>query len=113
MPKPIQIRHKQRRPARIFLQEWLDFRRLTAEQLAGRMETSKSVVSKLINGRQRYNQDWLERIAYALDCEVIQLYRPPTAPTATELLAEMSPETRETAMKVLVDLSSLKTGTAN
>lgn len=111
MPKPVQIRHLQRKPARVFLQAWLDYRSLTAEQLAGRMETSKSVVSKLINGRQRYNQDWLERIAYALDCEVPELYRPPTAPTANELLARMPPEVRQTAINVLIDLAGArKTG---
>lgn len=108
---PVQIRHKQRRPARVFLKEWLDYRGLTAEQLAGRLDTSKSVVSKLMNGRQRYNQDWLEAIAYALDCEVPELYRPPNAPTANELLAQMSPEARETAMGVLYNLSKLRTGT--
>ena len=112
MPKPVQIRHLQRKPARVFLREWLEHRNnMTAEQLAGRLETSKSVVSKLINGHQRYNQDWLERIAYALDCEVAELYRPPMAPTANELLARMPPDTRETAMKVLVDLAGVrKTG---
>lgn len=108
---PVQIRHKQRRPARVFLKEWLDYRGLTAEQLAGRLDTSKSVVSKLMNGRQRYNQDWLEAIAYALDCEVPELYRPPNAPTANELLAQMTPEARETAMGVLLNLSRLRTGT--
>jgi len=108
---PTQIRHKLRRPARVFLKEWLDYRGITAEQLAGRLETGKSVVSKLMNGRQRYNQDWLEAIAYALDCEVPELYRPPTAPTANELLARMSPETRDAALNVLRDLSNLKTGT--
>jgi transcriptional regulator with XRE-family HTH domain len=109
MPTP--IRNKLRRPARVYLQEWIEYRGLTAEQLAGRLETSKSVVSKLMTGKQRYNQDWLEAIAYALDCEVQQLYRPPTAPTANELLSMMTPEARETAMNVLVDLSRLRTGT--
>jgi len=108
---PTKIHHRNRRPARLFLREWLDYRGLTAEQLAGRLDTSKSVISKLMNGRQRYNQDWLEAIAFALDCEVDQLFRPPTAPTADELLAQMDPRARETAMKVLLDLSSLKTGT--
>lgn len=110
---PTRIHHTaHRRPARIFLKEWLDYRGLTAERLADRLETSKSVVSKLMTGKQRYNHDWLERIAYALDCEVWQLYRPPRVPTADELLAQMDPIARETAMNVLVDLSKLrKTGT--
>lgn len=110
---PTKIHHKNRRPARIYLREWMEFRQITAEQLAGRIETSKSVISKLVNGRQRYNQDWLEAIAYALDCEVAQLYRPPDAPTADELLSQMSPEARETAMNVLIDLSKFRTGTDN
>lgn len=108
---PAQIRNRLRRPARVYLQEWIEHRGLTAEQLAGRLDTSKSVVSKLATGKQRYNQDWLEAIAYALDCEVQQLYRPPNAPTANELLSMMTPEARETAMNVLVDLSKLRTGT--
>lgn len=106
-----QIRHKLRRPARVFLAEWLEYRGLSAEKLAGRLDTGKSVVSKLMNGRQRYNQDWLEAIAYALDCEVPDLYRPPTAPTANELLARMTPETQQAAFNILRDLSNLKTGT--
>lgn len=111
---PVQrIRHKLRRPAHVYLKEWLEYRGISAEQLAGRIETSKSVISKLMNGHQRYNQDWLEAIAYALDCEVAELYRPPTAPTANELLSQMSPETRETALNILRDLSNLKTGTRN
>lgn len=109
---PARIHHtSHRRPAKIFLAEWLAYRGLTAEQLAGRMETSKSVISKLVNGRQRYNQDWLERIAYALNCEVRELYRPPAVPTAEELLSMMTPEARETAMNVLENLSKLRTGT--
>lgn len=108
---PAKIHHKQRRPARVFLKEWLEYRHLTAERLAGRLDTSKSVISKLMNGHQRYNQDWLEQIAWALDCEVYQLYRPPETPTADELLSQMQPDVRETAMRVLLDMSSWKTGT--
>lgn len=107
---PTKIRHKLRRPAHIYLAEWMKHRNLNAEQLAGRLETSKSVVSKLLNGHQRYHQEWLEAIAYALDCEVRDLYRPPDAPTADDLLARMSPETRESALKILSELANLKTG---
>ena len=91
---PILRQNKPRRPAHIYLKEWLEFRGLNAEQLAGRLDTSKSVVSKLINGHQRYNQDWLEEIAYALDCEVQELYRPP-----------VSSEVREAAINVLRELA--------
>ncbi len=106
---PIKIHDKGRRPAHIFLKEWLDYRNLTAEQLAGRLEVSKSAISKLMTGKQRYNQDWLEMIAFALNCDVPELYRPPEAPTANELLSRMPPEVRETAMNVLVDLAKVRT----
>lgn len=107
---PTKIHDKGRRPAHIYLREWLDYRGLTAERLADRLEVSKGAVSKLMTGRQRYNQDWLERIAYALDCEVQALYRPPEAPTANELLASMPPDVRQTAMNVLVDLVKYRLG---
>lgn len=105
------IHDKGRRPAHIFLKEWLEYRGVTAEKLAGRMDVGKSVISKLMTGKQRYNQDILEQIAYALNCDVPELYRMPMAPTATELLAKMPPEIRETAMNVLVDLAKARTGT--
>lgn len=89
----------------------MEYRHLTAERLAGRLDTSKSVISKLVNGKQRYHQDWLEALAYALDCEVHELYRPPDAPTANELLARMDPEMRTSAIRFLQDMSTWKTGT--
>lgn len=109
---PTRIHTGNRRPAKIYLREWLDHRALTAEQLAGRIETSKSVVSKLMNGKQRYNQDWLERIAYALDCEVQDLYRDPNAPTRDELLRRANPE----QLKQIIDFAEYvmrKNGTEN
>ena len=117
---PTRIHHtNHRRPAHVYLREWLEYRALTAEQLAGRLETSKSVVSKLLNGRQRYNQDWqrynqdwLERIAYALNCEVPDLYRDPTAPTRQELLDRATPE----QLKQIIDFADYlinKTGSSD
>lgn len=107
---PATIHGKLRRPARIYLKEWLEFRGLTAEQLAGRLDTSKSVVSKLMNGKQRYNQDWLEMIAYALNVEVPALYRHPEAPTADELLRSTTPEKAREVFRVISVM--LGTGTS-
>ncbi len=107
----VEIHHRGRKPAQVYLREWLDYRNITAEQLAGRLETSKGTVSKLMNGHQKYTLDWLEAIAFALDCDVDALLRPPTAPTADELLAKMAPEAREAAMNVLVSLARPRTGT--
>lgn len=108
---PTRIHHtSNRRPARVYLREWLDKRGLTAEQLAGRLDTSKSVVSKLINGKQRYNHDWLERIAYALDCDVPDLYRDPLRPSREDLLRQASPEQMDQIISFAEYIIS-KTGT--
>lgn len=106
-----EIHNKGRRPAKVYLREWIDYRGMTAERLADRIDASKGTISKLMTGKKRYNQDWLELIAYALNCEVPDLYRLPTAPTANELLARMTPEVKETAMKVLADLANYRSGT--
>lgn len=105
---PTEIRNKLRRQAKVYLQEWRDKKGLTQEQLAERIETSKSVISKLENGRQRYNQEWLEAYAFALDVDVPTLFRHPDAPTPSELLAGMTPDQRVIAMALLETLA--KTG---
>lgn len=105
------IHDKGRRPAHVYLREWLDYRGLTAEQLGLRLDVGKSTISKLMTGKQRYNQDILEMIAYGLDCDVPELYRLPDSPTANELLAKMPPELRQTALNVLIDFAKAKTGT--
>ena len=106
---PVLSGPKSKRPSRVFLKEWREAKHLSQDQLAGRMDTSKSVVSKLENGRQRYSQDWLEAYAFALGVEVPQLFRHPEAPTPDELLARMTPDQQKQAVAVLETL--LKTGT--
>ena len=115
--KPESIRPK--RPAHIYLYEWLEHLDITAEQLAGRLETGKSVISKLMNNRQRYNQDWLEAIAYALDIEVKDLYSPPPdpdAPPSLDKLLEKAPKQqqpllRQAAAALLEQFAKGRTGT--
>ena len=90
-----------RRPARLFIKEHREACGLTQEQLADRLDTTKGVISKLESGQQRYNQDWLEELAFALDCHVSELYRPPASLSADEMIARMSPEIRQTAINLL------------
>lgn len=85
---------------------------MTAEELAAKLDTSKSVISKLMTGKQRYNQDWLEQIAFQLKCNVPDLYRPPLEPSAEELFSRLSSGRRKTAIGVLENLvEEQKTGT--
>lgn len=102
---PTKIHDKGRRPARVYLREWRDAKGLSQDQLAERLETSKSVISKLETGKQRYNQDWLEAYAFALDVDVSAFFRHPDAPTPQELLASMTPDRQRTALQLLETLA--------
>ncbi|MGB3349761.1 MAG: helix-turn-helix transcriptional regulator [Brucella anthropi] len=90
-----------RRESKIFVKEWIAFRGTTAEKLAAEIGTSKGQMSKLISGVQRYNRDWLERIAYILRCDVRSLFRNPYEPSADELLEKLSADDRKTAVAIL------------
>lgn len=107
----IQIHHKGRRDAHVFLAEWLVEKGRTAEQLAAAMGVSKSTISKLMNKKQRYTIPLLEQIAFVLDCEVAQLLRPPNAPTRDELLAQATPAQLRKALELIE--SAQKTGTSS
>jgi transcriptional regulator with XRE-family HTH domain len=102
---PTKIHDKGRRPSHVYLREWRDAMGLNQDQLAERLETSKSVISKLETGKQRYNQDWLEAYAFALGVDVQMLFRHPDAPTPDELLKMMTPEKRKTALQLLETLA--------
>lgn len=93
------IRERQR----WFLKEWRTHRGLTQQQLAERLETTKSVISALENGKQRWNQDIIELAAEALNCEPVDLImRDPTAPDSIWSIWERVPATnRPLAIKTL------------
>jgi phage repressor protein C with HTH and peptisase S24 domain len=61
----------------IWLREWRHVRGLTLEQLAARVGTDKTQLSRLEKGKRRLTMDWLERIAPALGCEPVDLLGPP------------------------------------
>lgn len=65
MSARIGYRPKPRR-RRTFIKEWREFRGLTQDQLAERLETSKASISRIENGAQAYTQDFLEACADAL-----------------------------------------------
>lgn len=66
-------------PRKTFFKEWRKFRGLSQDQLAARLGTNKSAVSKMELGTSRYNQSSLEAWAEALGCEPHELIsRPPT-----------------------------------
>ena len=94
-----------RHPSKLYLQEWLRKNDTTAEGLADRLNTSKSVISKLANGKQQYTQEWLERIAYVFNCAPTALLRDPNIESADEIISKLSPSAKERALKVLKALT--------
>jgi transcriptional regulator with XRE-family HTH domain len=64
-PKP--TRH------RTYLREWREFRNLTQQQAAERLEIEQSTLSRLERGESPYSQDFLERAAHVYMCEPADL----------------------------------------
>jgi transcriptional regulator with XRE-family HTH domain len=65
-----------------YLKQWREYRGLSQQRLADRIESSKGYISDLERGNRRYNQDLLEALADALSCEPADLLmRDPTDPS--------------------------------
>lgn len=79
---PPRIRGLKRR-RKTFIRAWREFRNLTQDQLAERLETSKASVSRIESGDQPYTQDFLEACASALQTDPASLLtRNPKDPEA-------------------------------
>jgi transcriptional regulator with XRE-family HTH domain len=65
---------------KLFLREWRQLKGLTQDQLAERLNTSKSVISELESGKKRWNQDHLGELAFALGCDPEDLLHPGPRP---------------------------------
>lgn len=86
------IGYNPKRARRItFIKQWREFRELTQDELADRLETSKASISRIEAGEQAYTQDFLEACAEALrtDPESL-LMRDPTNPDAMWSLWEQA-----------------------
>lgn len=87
------------------IREWREYRGLTQEALASRLEMSAANLSRIETGKQPYNQETLEAIAEALRCEAADLVmRHPPGSEQHDLWAVvrgLSPEQRKQAVRVL------------
>lgn len=78
---------------RTYIAQWRDFRNLTQEQLAARLDMTQSHLSMLENGKRGYTQDTLEAIAHALQTDVASLLmRDPGQPGAMWSIWEQAQE---------------------
>jgi transcriptional regulator with XRE-family HTH domain len=104
----VRIGQRLAQPRRTYFREWREFRGLTQEQVADRLGTSKSAVSKMERGQSRYNQSSLEAWANALSCEPSDLIaRPPPSEGETDsgrlfhMIERAPPEERRRALAVI------------
>lgn len=67
------VRKPDRQRTRTFIRAWREYRNLSQEQMAGRVEMSRENYSRIENGKVPYNQDVLEMSALALNCSVSDL----------------------------------------
>ena len=94
---------------RLFLREWREHRQLTQEQLAARLETTKSAISRIETGKRDFTGGFLEAAADALSVEPPDLFRSPDQPSQAELLQGLSPMQRRQAIAIIETLR--RTGT--
>lgn len=89
--------------SRHFIREWREHRKLTQDQLAERLETSKTSISRIETGKQPYTQDTLDRLAWALRCSPADLLmRNPLDPEAPwSIWDSLKPAQRRQAIRLL------------
>jgi transcriptional regulator with XRE-family HTH domain len=96
---------------RTFIKQWREYRELTQDQLAERLETSKASISRIESGQQAYTQDFLEACAEALRTDPASLLmRDPTDEEAVWSLWDKA-KVGERQMIESIVRSVVKTGT--
>lgn len=110
MPKRIAFQ-KPRARRRTFFKQWREYRSLTQEQLAERLETSVASISRIESGTQPYTQDVLEALADALRTDPASLLmRDPTNPDAIWSIWDQAKQSERQLIEELAR-SVVKTGT--
>lgn len=58
---------------RTYFRQWRKYRALTQQQLANRLDTTKTTISEYERGKRGYTQDFLEALAEALQTDPVSL----------------------------------------
>lgn len=94
------------------LKAWREFRGMTQEQLADRLDTAKAVISLLENGKRALSDKWLRRIAEVLETKPGHLLDLDPNDVDTDILETWAKiEVGDRAMAVKVLKGFVKTGT--
>lgn len=95
-----------------YLRAWREFRHLTQDELAEKVDTTGSVISLLENGSRKLSPKWLRRLAPALNTSPGYLldHDPNALPTdVLDIWASIPEGDRATALRVLESFK--RTGT--
>lgn len=60
-----------------YIREWRNFRGMTQDEIAEKLQINKGLISKIERGVRRYNQDFLEQVAAVLKCRAFELIAGP------------------------------------
>lgn len=95
-----------------YLKQWREYRGLSQQRLADRIESSKGYISELERGIRRYNQDLLETLADALNCDPADLLmRDPSDPDGIWSIWDQVPKTERPRLVAMIRaLVGSKTG---
>lgn len=98
---------------RTFIAQWREFRNLTQEQLANRLEMTQSHLSMLENGKRGYTQETLEAIADALQTDAASLLM--RNPADEEAIWSIWDHAKPGERQMIVDIARTvtKTGTGD
>jgi transcriptional regulator with XRE-family HTH domain len=99
MAKPTRIGPKL--PVRAYIAQWRESKGLTQEQLADRLDVSKSTISKWESEDRAPSINTLAAVAEALGVRTEALYRYPGEKTPEDLLAGASETVRQEATKYI------------
>ena len=87
--------------AHLYIEEWMAFRGLSDERLAGRLGVARETVTRYRGQQHRLNPDKIAAIAAALDCEPEDLWRPPSRPSLDAMVKNADDKTRDTAVDMV------------
>lgn len=97
-----------------YLREWREFRKMTQDELAAAVKTSKSVISEKESSKRGLSNKWLERLAPALKVQKGWLLERNPADIGADLLEIWGEIPAKERPRVLAILETFrKTGTEN
>lgn len=87
---------------RHFIRAWRKYRGLTQDQMAERVGVDKSYISKIENGKKRYDQPFLEAAAEVLRCEPADLIMrdPAGAEAIWSIWEQLTPQARDQVVEI-------------